>query len=106
VPNTKLNYFLYLMPLFITTVSLIAPIQIQGQPTTSGDVCFPVEDNGPLMCTEGPKGGQDVNSTLSEDKSTPRTSEDVCFPVEDNGPLMCTEGPKGGQDVNSTLSED
>ena len=58
------------------------------------------------MCREGPKGSEDVNSTLSEDKSTPRTSEDGCFPVEDNGPLMCTEGPKGSEDVNSTLSED
>jgi hypothetical protein len=67
VPNTKLIYFLYLMPLFITTVSLIAPIQIQGQPTTSEDGCFPVVDNGPLMCREGPQGGQDVNSTSSED---------------------------------------
>ncbi|MGA8844470.1 MAG: hypothetical protein WB511_12870 [Nitrososphaeraceae archaeon] len=55
------------MPLILTTVSLIAPIQIQGQPTTSEDACFPVEDNGPLMCREGPKGGEDVNSTLSED---------------------------------------
>ena len=34
MPNTKLIYFLYLMPLFMTTVSLIAPIQIQGQSIT------------------------------------------------------------------------
>ena len=94
------------MLLFITTVNLITPIQIQGQPTTSEDVCFPVEDNGPIMCREGPTGGQDVNSTRSENKSTSRTSEDVCFPVEDNGPIMCREGPTGGQDVNSTPSGD
>ena len=34
MPNTKLIYFIYLMPLFMTTVSLIAPIQIQGQSIT------------------------------------------------------------------------
>jgi len=94
------------MPLFITTIILIAPIQVQGQPSTSKDVCFPVEENGPLLCREGPNGDQDVNSTSSEDKPTSRTSKDVCFPVEENGPLLCREGPNGGQDLNSTSSED
>ena len=56
------------MPLFVTIVILIVPIQIQGQPTTSKEVCFPVEDNGPLLCREGsPSDGQDGNSTSSED---------------------------------------
>ena len=102
----RLIYFLYLMPLIITAVNLIAPIQIQGQLIASKDGCFHVEDNGPLICREGPQGGQDVNSTPSENKSTSRTSEDGCFHVEDNGPLICREGPQGGQDVNSTPSGD
>ena len=67
-------YFLYLMPLFITTINLIAPIQIQGQPTTSKEVCFPVEANGPLICREGPQGGQAVNSTSSEDSHSTQQS--------------------------------
>ena len=45
------------------------------------DVVFPVEEWA-INCREGPTGGQDVNSTPSENKSTSRTSEDVCFPVE------------------------
>ena len=94
------------MPLIITAVNLIAPIQIQGQINTSKDGCFPATDNGPLICREGPQGGQEVNSTSSENKSTSLTSKDGCFPATDNGPLICREGPQGGQDVNSTPSGD
>ena len=55
MPIIRLIYFLYLMLLFITTVNLIAPIQIQGQPATSEVVCFPVEDNG-HQCEGRPDG--------------------------------------------------
>jgi hypothetical protein len=41
----------------------------KSTPRTSEDGCFPVEENGPLICMEGPSGGQDqdVNSSSSED---------------------------------------
>src|SRR5688572_6474105 len=102
--NTRLVYLLYLMPLFVTTVLLVVPIQTQGQPTSSESTCFPVEpDAVTLMCPEGPEsGGQEANSTSIENGSTSSKSESTCFPVEpDAVTLMCPEGPEsGGQEAN------
>ena len=38
--NTRLNYLLYLMPLFMTAVLLIIPFQAQAQPTSPEDTMF------------------------------------------------------------------
>ena len=57
------------MPLFVTTVLLIIPIQAQAQNTSSEASCFPVEPGAVTeMCTEGPEGGyQEENSTSIKD---------------------------------------
>jgi hypothetical protein len=64
--NTRLVYILFLIPLLMTAVSLVAPIQAEGQHTSSEDTCFPVEPGAvTLKCTEGAaeSGGQEANST-------------------------------------------
>src|SRR4051812_24463283 len=104
--NTRLNYLLYLMPLFMTAVLLVIPFQAQAQPTSREDTCFPVEPGaGTLMCTEGPASGDpEANSTSTKKGSSSNTSEDTCFPVEPGaGTLMCTEDPASGDpEANST----
>ena len=97
--NTKIVYFSYLMSLFMITVLLVVPIQVQGQPVASDSACFPVEpDAVTLMCTEGPASGDpEANSTSAKKGFTSSTAEDTCFPVEpDAVTLMCTEGPASG----------
>ena len=64
--NTRLVYILFLIPLLITAVPLVVPIQTQGQPISSKDTCFPVEPGAvTLKCTEGAaeSGSQEANST-------------------------------------------
>ena len=67
--NNRLAYLLYLMPLFVTNVLLIIPIQTQAQTTSSEVSCFPVEPGAVTeMCTEGPESGyQETNSTSIKD---------------------------------------
>jgi hypothetical protein len=93
VPNTKLIYFLYLMPLFMTTVSLIAPIQIQGQPITDNttgerhmmppsmpeDKCY--DPNSPV----GPSADDDPSC---KNKSTSNTTDVKCMGASDD-PVNC-----------------
>ena len=107
--NSRLVFLLHSIPLLMTIVFLINPIQAQAQPNSPEDSCFPVEPNSTtLMCTEGPEGaGPESNATSMNEgssSSSSSTSEDSCFPVEPNSTtLMCTEGPEGaGPESDST----
>ena len=62
--NPRLVYLLYLIPLFVTTVLLIFPVQTQAQPASVKDTCFPVEPGAvTLMCRDGgpESGGHEAN---------------------------------------------
>jgi hypothetical protein len=103
--NNRLAYVLYLMPLFVTTVLLILPIQTQAQTTSAEGSCFPVEPGAVTeMCTEGPESGYQETNATSIKKGTTSTSGVSCFPVEPGAVTeMCTEGPESGyQETNST----
>jgi hypothetical protein len=68
--NTGLAYLLYLMPLFVTIVLLVVPVQTQAQTTSAEDICFPIEEGAEtFICREGmpESGGQEANSTSTED---------------------------------------
>src|SRR6187399_2488707 len=96
--NNRLAYLLYMMPLFVTTVLLIIPIQTQAQTTSSEVSCFPVEPGAVTeMCTEGPESGDQETNSSSIKKGTTSPSEVSCFPVEPGAVTeMCTEGPESG----------
>jgi hypothetical protein len=112
VPNTRLYHFLYLMPLFMTTLSLIAsPIQIQGQPVTDNDTGethmmpnYMQED----VCSDpnSPVGSEDEVPIPCKNKTTSQTPEGtVCFDATPDGPTICREGLVAGSDENSTFTE-
>ena len=95
VPNTRLIYFLYLMPLFMTIVSLIAPIQIQGQSITD-------ETTGSSTSNTTSAGGDrdiDLNCTpgypciIPEDEATGSSTSNTTSAGGDRDiDLNCTPG--------------
>ncbi|MFI5406946.1 MAG: hypothetical protein ACHQ1D_10590 [Nitrososphaerales archaeon] len=106
MPNTRLNYVLYLMPLFMIIVRLIDPIQIQGQPITDNNtgkthMMPPYMSEDQCNDPNSPVGSADDVPIPCKNMSTPQTPEGTaCFDATPDGPTICRKGPVGSQDVN------
>ena len=99
------------MPLFMIIVSLIDPIQIQGQPindnnTGETQMMPPYMSEDQCNDPNSPVGSADDVQIPCKNTSTPQTPEvTACFDATPDRPTICRESPVGSQRCKLNIDE-